>query len=242
VNSAVIAYIPARGGSKRIPRKNMLPLGGKPVIEHVIAAVNKLPFVSAVCVSSDDGEILSTAAEAGAVTLEPRASHLSNDYAPLAQLLKEDVGRFLDHAGVSGAEATVLFVLPTAALVPPALFERAYQRYREMNAAILIATKSYPSSPFRALVRRDDGSWAPLFPEMLPRRTQDMPAAEVDSGLFYVINYQTLSRHEGHWFTVPSGLECFSVPDSVALDVDTMEDWAELERRFRHRCCCEAAG
>src|SRR6188768_2007494 len=97
----MLAYIPARGGSKRLPGKNIRPLDGIPVIARVIAALKGCSFISAVCVSTDEPRVANVAHDAGAEVLEPRAAKLADDHASFMDLLRDDLPRFFKHFGVN---------------------------------------------------------------------------------------------------------------------------------------------
>lgn len=228
----MIAYIPARGGSKRIPRKNLRPLGGKPIIVHTIQAVRTLSCISQVCVSTDDPEIARCVQAEGAVTLELRSAELSSDTATLVDLVRHDLGRFVKHADPSPTDGSALIVLPTAALLSSDVLEHAYDTFKRSQRPLLCATTPYWASPFRALVRAEGSAWHPLHPEKLMVRSQDLPDSCVDTGMFYFINYERFVQHSGHWFTIPGGIECYTVPATIACDVDTPEDWARLEQLY----------
>ncbi len=231
----IIAYIPARGGSKRVPGKNIRPLGGKPVLAHVIDALRSLPFLEAICVSSDDEQVRNIAEANGAVTLEPRSPELADDFTTFMTLLQKDVPRFIEHCGLDRKTANVLWVLPTAALVTPDIYRAAYDEFLATGAEILTATTVFDNSPFRALVPGEGGRWKPLFPDKLLTRSQDLPETRVDCGLFYFLRYGPMAAATGHWFNVGDGPAAFSVPASLAIDVDTPEDWHRLEQAFAAR-------
>lgn len=228
----VVAYIPARGGSKRVPRKNVRPIGGRPALAHVVKALRPLEFLCGVCVSTDDPEIAVIASERGATVLALRQPTLADDRADMADLLRADVPRYLEHLKIAPDEGHVLFVMPTAVLLPGDLFRRAYERYRDTRANILVATVTYPITPFWALQQTPNGSWQPLFKERLSQRSQDLPKTCVDASLFYLLNYTVMRAHSGHWLGVEQGVVPFDVPEELAVDVDTEEDWAELERKY----------
>lgn len=230
--SDLIAYIPARGGSKRLPGKNVRPLGGVPVIVRVIRALKACSFIHAVCVSTDDAKTAQIAQDAGAVTLDSRAPKLSDDHASFSDLLREDVPRFLSHEQISPEHAELCFVLPTAALLSAHILTAGYHRFRETGAPLLVATLPMPVSPFRALVPRPDGRSTTLFPTEIRQRTQDMLPASYDTGMFYFMKYRRLAEFEGHWFSIPEGIECFPLPPEIAIDVDTQEDWERLDKAF----------
>ncbi len=250
----MIAYIPARGGSRRIPRKNVRLLGGKPALAHVVSTLEALTFLDATFVSTDDEGIASVAREAGARVLELRDPALADDHTPFNTLLRHDLPRHLEAAGARPEEAEILVVLPTACLVQEATYRSAREAFHGSASPVLFASVGYPASPFRALVREDPArvgggdppvhrqgeAWRPLFPDMLNRRSQDLPPAQVDAGLFYMLRWKEVRAHEGHWFTVPGGVDCFPVPASIAVDVDEPEDWLALERRFALRAAGQA--
>lgn len=229
----MIAYIPARAGSKRVPRKNARLLDGKPVLQRVIEALKPLTFLKGICVSTEDPAIASIALSAGAVVLDQRSSRLADDRTDFHQLLRQDVPRYLKHFALPRSHAEVLFVLATAALVPSKLYIEAYERFVDARANMLMATVRMPKSPFKALIETSRGTWKPLFARQLAARSQDLPPAQTDAGLFYYLRFGPISRLKRHWLDGKKGMVCFPVDSAFAVDVDTPEDWAELERRYR---------
>jgi pseudaminic acid cytidylyltransferase len=229
----IIAYIPARGGSKRITRKNVRVLGGRPVLLHVIDSIRAASVAETICVSTDDERIRRVAESSGALVLDPRSKKLSDDRATFMDLLRQDVPRYLKHLRVAENDASILFTLATAALVPPETYRDARKVFLRTRAPILAATRPCSPSPFRALVKKGMG-WRPLFPAKLLERSQDLPDAQADAGLFYYLDFETMTGHRGHWFT-RKGLVCLGVPGEVSVDVDTLTDWEELERKYRER-------
>lgn len=227
----MIAYIPARGGSKRIPLKNIKPLNGVPVLGHVIRAVKKLEFIQNVCVSTDSPEIAAIAGEYGAVTLEARAPQLSDDRSTLKDLLDKDADRFLKHFSIAAADAGILMPIATAALVPSDVYAAAYKEFSVGGYDFLMATTDYPISPFWAVTEGTDKKWRPLFPEKITARSQDLPPTQVDAGLFYMLNYLKMKDAPKAWL-FSEKMKCFKVPSSIAVDVDKQDDWDELERKF----------
>lgn len=230
---SLIAYIPARGGSKRVPRKNVRLLGGKPALCHVIEGVRASGLTKAIVVSTDDPEIKAAAETCGATVLGLREPRLAGDDTTFMSLLKEDVPRHLRAFDLEPAGTTVLFALATAALVDAATYRAAYEAFSARGASVLVATTALSHSPYRALAETAEGGWRPLFPERLLTRSQDLPRTQVDAGLFYFLDFAAMSREPGHWFNVGRGLVCHPVARSLAVDVDTPEDWAELERKYR---------
>ena len=109
----MFAYIPARGGSKRVPRKNIFMIQGKPLLSYVIENLKGVAELSGIAVSSEDEEILAIANSNGAQTLGKRIHHLAHDMTTFMDLVNEDIMRFAEYFN----DYDVLFVLPTSALI-----------------------------------------------------------------------------------------------------------------------------
>jgi pseudaminic acid cytidylyltransferase len=221
----MFAYIPARGGSKRIPRKNIKLLNGKPVIARVIENLRPLEFLSAIYVSTDDPEIAAIAQAGGAKYLGPRAPELSNDKAGFMDLIREDVPNFMQ---AEGGDEEVLFVLPTAALVPSDIYRQAHAEWKKSNPEILMSCEA--CFPWWAMTRKPDGFWSPIFPEKVTINSQDLPRSLIDAGLFYFFRQPVMKK----FATVKSAdrVMPFMVPDDYIGDVDNPEDWGLLEYRL----------
>jgi N-acylneuraminate cytidylyltransferase len=221
----IFAYIPARGGSKRLPRKNIKLLQGVPVLVHVIENLKKLD-IAGVVVSTEDEEIAKIAIGAGAITLSARTAALAQDNVQFMDLIKNDVSRYCDHF----ATPHVLFVLATAALVTPEVFDRAVHTYFKNKPAVLLSTTKYPISPFWGLSRDQSGTWRPLFPEMAHLPTDQHPMSRVDAGAFYTLDIERCQHVQSIFEANP--LEIFDIPDYAALDIDTHQDWDQLVERY----------
>lgn len=221
----MIAYIPARGGSKRIVKKNIKHLGGKPSIGHVIDNISQLDFIDDICVSTDDREIKRVAEHYGAKTLRLRSPELCGDNIGFMQLIREDVPRFID----KGKE--VLFVLATACLVPPHIFREAFQSYMENKPDMLMSTTVYNISPFKALVPKTDGHWQYLFPKESSFMTQSLPRTMVDAGAFYFFNQDRINKLK--YCKSIKRLAVYQVNSIYVQDVDTLEDWKILKEKYR---------
>ncbi len=221
----MFAYIPARGGSKRIPRKNIRPLNGKPVIARVIENLRPLSFLSAIYVSTDDPEIAAVAQASGATYLGPRAPELSNDKAGFMDLIRDDLPVFMK---ATGGDEEVLFVLPTAALVPSDIYRQAHDVWKKSRPEILMSCES--CFPWWAMTQKPDGFWAPIFPEKVTTNSQDLPPSLIDAGLFYYFRQPVMKK----FATVKSAdrVMPFLVPDGYIGDVDNPEDWDQLEYRL----------
>lgn len=220
----MIAYIPARGGSKRIHRKNIKRLGGKPIIAHVIETAKTLDFISNVCVSTDDLEIRNIAAEYGVETGDLRAPELADDFVDCITLVKEDVPRFANETN------DLLMILPTAALVQKRHYYDAYAIYQDKSPQILMSTIEYPVSPFWAMELDSNGYCKAVHPEFIKMRSQDLPITCVDAGLFYMMKLNEIRCYESF---IADKLLAYNVSPDIAVDVDFPSDWEQLEILYK---------
>ncbi|MCW0234949.1 MAG: acylneuraminate cytidylyltransferase family protein [Ferrovibrio sp.] len=225
----MFAYIPARGGSQRIARKNIKTLGGKPIIVHVIQALQAVPGIDRIHVSTDDREIRAIAEAHGAVCLEPRSSDLSNSKAGFIDLIREDIPRYIE---ANGGTSEVVFALATAALVPAAVYSDAISAFQQNRPDVLMSCESYDHPVWWAFRQKQDGFWTPIFPDKVQTNSQDLPPALTDSGLFYVFDQKVLSRFPSH--KLVDKLLPYEVPAAYRCDIDTPEDWERLEWKY-HR-------
>jgi N-acylneuraminate cytidylyltransferase len=223
----MFVYIPARGGSQRLPRKNIRRLGGKPVLAHVIDNLKALPFVSRIHVSTDDPEIAVIAEERGAQCLGLRDSRLADSQSGFTDLIRDDIPRYI---AANGGDAEVLFVLATAALVPPEIYRDAHEVYRAERPEILMSCETYSEPPWWALQQKPDGFWYPMFPDKVSVNSQDLPPAITDSGLFYFFDQEVMRRYDCH--KLADRLKAYVVPHRYRCDINDEEDWERLEWKF----------
>jgi pseudaminic acid cytidylyltransferase len=222
----MFAYIPARGGSKRVPRKNIKPLGGTPIIVRTIGNLLNAKRIRDVYVSTDDPEIRIAAEQAGAQCLAPRAPELADDETGFAELIHRDIPRYADACG--GRD--VFLVLPTAALVPADVYDAAAEIFLAERPNVLMSAMPYPVSPLWALCKKDDGHWEPILPEYCFTASKDLPTTMADAGLFYGFNVDVMQKHDS--LKVVDRLQLFPVSQRYAVDVDEPEDWEALEDKY----------
>lgn len=225
-----LAIIPARGGSKRIPRKNIRPFLGKPIIAYSIEATIQSGLFDEVMVSTDDNEIATIARQYGAHVPFMRSNEKSGDYAGLTEVLLEVVDRYHEN----GEDYDYFCcVLPTAPLLERTDLEGAY-RYllrHDFDSVYPVVSFSYPI--LRSLVLSDAGEIRMRWPEYSNARSQDLEAAYHDAGTFYWI--KTKVFREKRTFDV---LKCggIVVDESRVQDIDNETDWrlAELKYNLIH--------
>lgn len=230
-----IAIIPARGGSKRIPRKNILPFGGHPMISWPITAALRSGLFDDVIVSTDDDEIAQVAEAAGAIAPFRRPAHLSDDHSPARGVI--------NHA-IEDAEArhgqrvtTVCCIYATAALITAQdlLAARAILEGDE-QARFCFAAASYPHPVQRAMTATGGGVEM-LFPEHAKTRSQDLPETFHDAGMFY---WGWRDAFIGNHPMFSPLSRPYIIPRERAQDIDTPEDWAFAEALLNLRLSQEA--
>lgn len=217
-----LGVIPARGGSKRIPRKNIRPFGGLPMIAHSIRAAQASGIFDRIIVSTDDPEIADVARAHGADVPFVRPAELSNDHAATIPVIAHAAQWAVD-AGLN--PAAVCCVYATAPFVRPEDLRAAYQLLQSGDWAYTFAATSFAFPIFRAFRAEGDGIEM-FFPEHFSTRSQDLPEALHDAGQFY------WGRPEA-WL---QGLRIFA-PHSTTVrlprwrvqDIDTLEDWTRAE-------------
>lgn len=218
-----VAVIPARGGSKRIPRKNIRLFRGRPMLAWSIEAALASGAFDTVMVSTDDPEIAEAARALGAEVPFLRSAAAADDHATTSQVLLEVLGRYSE-AGVHFDLACCLY--PTAPFVRPQDLTdgRAQLLGSRFNVIMPVAAFSYPI--WRSLQREDDGCIALNFPENLNARSQDLPVAYHDAGQWYWFRTEAFLRDQ-----VLMGPNTGSIilPTMQVQDIDTEEDWALAE-------------
>jgi pseudaminic acid cytidylyltransferase len=219
-----VCIIPARGGSKRVPGKNIRPLGGLPLIAHSIRAAIKSDIFARVIVSTDDEKIAAVAREHGAETPFMRSAELANDHATTAAALLDAISR----SGET-ARRIVCCLYATAPMVQPFDFIAARQKLIENRADCVLSVTEYDFAPLRALAEADDGLLAFVFPQYELTRSQDLPVHVHDAGMFYMMDTRSLidsgrimtGRTFGHM-----------IGRDRAIDIDTEEDFRFAELLF----------
>lgn len=216
-----LCVIPARGGSKRIPRKNIKEFMGKPIIWYPIQA--SLKVFDTTVVSTDDEEIKEIALNAGAMVVD-RPRELADDFTP---------------TGVVAAETAKLFpgydiigmIYPTAVFVTPQLLTRAIN---ELGDADSIFTVIKYGHPIQRALKIEDGKMQFVSMEARNTRTQDLEPMYNDAGQLYIMKRDPLIEHKNMYF---ENMRPLIIGEHEAQDMDTLEDWrmAEIKYEMLHR-------
>lgn len=217
-----VAILPARGGSKRIPRKNIRDFAGKPALAWPLAALRASNLFTRIIVSTDDPEIADVAQAHGAEVPFLRAPHLSNDHAGTIEVIQDAITR-LDLS----ADVPVCCIYPTALFAQPKDLQRGYQCL-QTGALWAMTVAAYPT-PIDRAYRMEGGRLVPRNPEMMPKRSQDLEPAYFDAGQFYWARAGTWLDPKARIWDGPAPIE---IPFERAVDIDTEEDWRRAERLF----------
>lgn len=216
----LLAVIPARGGSKGLPRKNLRPLAGLPLIGHSIKLAELCPEIGRTVVSTDDEEIAAVARELGAEVLR-RPAELARDETPMLPVLRHA----LEAAG--GGYEFLLLLDPTAPIRLPEDVAAAHARLLRSPGADGVVSVSEPEfSPIWQCVVERDGLMEHLVSDGARyERRQDVPRVLRINGAVYIWRTEFLRREPEHWLRGRHVL--YETPAARALDID--EEW-ELER------------
>lgn len=225
-----VVYLPARGGSKRIPRKNIRPFHGVPALGHVITTIKRMPIETKTIVSTDDAEIARVVEEYGASHL-PRKSNLSDDNTDLLTLIRHDFPMILDLVPNVSVFACVL---PTALLMSEHDLLRAIDLVSESPELFVVSIGRF-SYPIQRALRRDSGGVISMIaPENYHLRSQDLEPRFHDAGQFYVGSPHSWAARRTMFDPPPKSQ---LIDDWRVCDIDVEEDWliagARWELGFR---------
>jgi len=224
----ILAIIPARGGSKRIPRKNIKPFCGRPMIAWSIGAARASGLFDAILVSTDDDEIASTAEACGGEVPFRRPPELANDHAPTLPVIAHAIRWFEENRG---PVTNACCIYATAPFLDPRYLREGFNLLESHpDAEFAFSVTSYAFPIFRSLKSNPDGTVAMFWPENELKRSQDLPEAFHDAGQFYWGRKQAFFQRLGVFSarSYPVWL-----PRHMVQDIDTPEDWERAERMFR---------
>ena len=222
----LLAIIPARGGSKRIPGKNIRPFLGKPILAYSIETALKSGLFAEVMVSTDDREIVRIAQERGASVPFLRSAETANDVAGIAEVLLEVIEAY---AAMGRCFDTVCCLFPTAPLITEPDLRAGFEKLNAggFDSVFPVTRFSYPIG--RSL-RMEGDRVLMNWPENYPKRSQDLPVAFHDCGQFYWLRVESFLKAR-RVFTENSG--AIELPNTRVQDIDTEDDWRICELKYR---------
>ena len=217
-----LAVIPARGASKRIPRKNIKLFSGKPMIAYAIAAAHDSGLFDRIVVSTEDESIARTAREFGAETPFVRPAELADDHTPTVPVIAHAI-----RTCCTGSELPerVCCIYPCVPFLQIEDLQGALNQLKSTGAAYCFPVAEFPSTIQRALRRLHNGMMQPYFPENELIRTQDLEPAYFDAGQFYWGKTESWLEME----TVHVHGSGYVIPQWRIVDIDTPEDWRRAE-------------
>lgn len=221
-----LAVITARGGSKRIPRKNIKEFLGKPILAYSIQAALESGVFDEVMVSTEDAEIAGIAKAQGAKVPFFRSSESANDYATTADVLLEVLEQY---KGIGMEFDYVCCIYPTAPFVSAEKLKKAMALLSGQEADSLLPVVRFSFPPQRSVVIKD-GLVQFKWPEHMLTRSQDLEPFYHDAGQFYCVRTGSFLEQRKLVMerTVPMVL-----PESEVQDIDTEEDWKIAEAKYR---------
>jgi N-acylneuraminate cytidylyltransferase len=225
--SNTIAIIPARGGSKRIPRKNIRDFCGQPVITYSIRTALECGLFNRVVVSTDCDDVAEIATRCGAEVPFRRTSRLADDFSGIEKVVPAAVRALsLDDSQAS----LICCILATAPMITARDIESGYETIQAGKWDFAVAATEFGFPIQRGFVQQADHGLAMLFPEHYHTRSQDLPRVWHDAGAFYWGTWVAWME-ERHLFGATSTL--VPIPRLRAIDLDTPEDWAFAEAAHR---------
>lgn len=218
-----VAVIPARGGSKRIPRKNIKPFRCKPMIVWSISTARASRLFDHIVVSTDDNEIADIARENGAEVPFRRPTELATDHAGTIEVVAHATRWALDQGWSPNA---VCCIYPTAPFVEAADLVRGLQALESGKWSYALPVTDFAAPIFRSFRAHPEGGIEMFFPEHFTTRSQDLPVALHDAGQFYWGRTEAWLRGDRFFerHTCPLHLPRWRVHD-----IDTPDDWARAE-------------
>ncbi len=221
-----IAIIPARGGSKRIPRKNIKEFCGKPILAYSIEAALNSNLFDEVMVSTDNNEIAEIAKRYGASVPFLRSAETANDFAILKDVLNEVLAKYKE---LEKSFDEVCCILPTAPLVETVDIIKSHEILEREKCVSVVPVVKYSYTIFRSL-KIENGRLAMNWPENFPKRSQDLPDAYHDAGLFY---WYSKKYFEEKIAGFGENACPYILEEEKVQDIDTLDDWKIAEMKYK---------
>lgn len=220
-----IAIIPARGGSKRIPNKNIKDFLGKPIIAYSIEAALESELFDEVMVSTESEEIAEVSRRYGAKVPFLRSKKNSDDYATTVDVLLEVLENYYSNKGEKFEYCCCIY--PTAPLIKIGHLKQGYRKIKSLNLNTVFPVVSFSYPIWRGLEIDIEGKVKMLWPEYLDSRSQDLMQVYHDTGQWYWLKVEGLKSI----FTEQTGSVVLS--EDEVQDIDTFSDWKLAEMKYK---------
>ena len=223
---SAIAIITARGGSKRIPRKNIKDFLGKPIIAYSIEAALKSGVFDEVMVSTDDEEIAEIARKYGAKVPFLRSEATSNDFATTADVIYEVMNEYEKLGYIFDS---IVCIYPTAPFITAEKLSAAYKKYIDSASDSLVPVVQFSFPPQRGFICKDSRI-VYQYPENALKRSQDLEPVYHDCGQFYILKTDSFKKQRSLVMenTVP-----YIIPETEVQDIDNETDWILAEQKYQ---------
>lgn len=226
----VTALIPARGGSKRLPRKNVKLLHGKPLIAWSIEVAKVSKYIDRVVVSTDDEEIKRISEQHGAEVPFLRPEHLANDHASSFDVIKHTI----DYLKLDQSNELIVLLQPTSPLRLVSEIDRALEFFVHKNAKGVVSISETEHSPMWSNTLPENSCMYDFIrPEVQGKRSQDLPKFFRLNGSIYI--YETLSLLEQSKIFFNENVYGFETSLETAVDIDTELDFLVAETIIKYR-------
>lgn len=226
INNKVVALIPARGGSKRIPNKNIKLFAGQPIISYSIRVAQASGLFDRVIVSTDSLEIAAIAREYEAEVPFLRPAELANDFASTTDVVCHAI-EWLAQEGMQ--PQFICCIYATAPFIQASYVKQGYEKLVSSDAASVFSVTTYPYPIYRSLKITEDDHIKMIWPEYSNIRSQDLSEAYHDAGQFYWVNTNKLMKEKALFATDSMPV---ILPRYLVQDIDTAEDWETAEMMF----------
>jgi N-acylneuraminate cytidylyltransferase len=210
----VLGMIPAKGGSQRLARKNVLPLGGKPLLQWAIEAARGSGVIDKLIVSTEDEAIAALARDLGAEVPFLRPAEMARDPFGVVDVALHAL-RAMREAGEE--YATLVVLLPTCPLRTAGDLSAAMDLFRGKGASFLMSVSQCDHTPFTAL-RLGDGLLHPYFPDYMGRKPGQLPPAYRCNGAIHVLDVKAFEREKSYYAQPLVG---YVMPPERSVDIDT---------------------
>lgn len=227
-NGKKIAIITARGGSKRIPKKNIKEFCGMPIIAYSIKTAIDSGIFDEVMVSTDSEEIAEISKKYGAIVPFMRSQDTSGDFATTEDVILEVIDKYKK---IGKEFEQVCCIYPTAPFVTVDILREASKIMDEKNPAVVIPVVQFSYPPQRCFIIDNSGYAKFKYPEYVNTRSQDLEKQYHDVGQFYIYNVQKLVESNGE---IVDDFMPIIISEMQAQDIDNEEDWKLAELKYKY--------